>query len=63
MAAKAASVRDSVLNFNVGVLGHIDSGKTALGERLMGSCVICARLNTSTCRLSDITLQCAVSLL
>ena len=32
MAAKGGSVRDSILNFNVGVLGHIDSGKTALGE-------------------------------
>ena len=25
----------TVLNFNVGVLGHVDSGKTSLGE---GSC-------------------------
>lgn len=32
MAAKGSTVRDSILNFNVGVLGHIDSGKTALGE-------------------------------
>ncbi len=29
---KAGGLRETVLNFNVGVLGHIDSGKTALGE-------------------------------
>ena len=28
MAASA----EATLNFNIGVLGHIDSGKTALGE-------------------------------
>ena len=28
----AALDRAKVLNFNVGVLGHIDSGKTSLGE-------------------------------
>lgn len=28
----AALDRTKVLNFNVGVLGHIDSGKTSLGE-------------------------------
>ena len=25
----------AVLNFNVGVLGHVDSGKTSLGEGVM----------------------------
>ncbi len=32
MASKADRLRETVLNFNVGVLGHIDSGKTSLGE-------------------------------
>ena len=27
--------RSTVLNFNVGVLGHIDSGKTSLGESVL----------------------------
>jgi translation elongation factor EF-G len=30
----AALDRAKVLNFNVGVLGHIDSGKTSLGEQI-----------------------------
>lgn len=30
----AALERAKVLNFNVGVLGHIDSGKTSLGEQI-----------------------------
>ena len=34
MAAKpdpSSSERAKILNFNIGVLGHIDSGKTSLG--------------------------------
>ncbi len=35
MAAKKDEVPQSkVLNFNIGVLGHIDSGKTSLGKIL-----------------------------
>lgn len=33
----AAIDRARVLNFNVGVLGHIDSGKTSLGEQIYSS--------------------------
>ena len=39
MAAKDPD-RSKVLNFNVGVLGHIDSGKTSLGELYISHAVL-----------------------
>ncbi len=39
-----------VLNVNVGVLGHVDSGKTSLGERSKHS----DRLHTASCLSSEI---------
>lgn len=35
-AAAAPPAAPRVLNINVGVLGHVDSGKTSLGERMGG---------------------------
>ena len=32
MAAEVRESKAKILNFNVGVLGHIDSGKTSLGR-------------------------------
>ena len=32
MATVATIEKSKILNFNVGVLGHIDSGKTSLGN-------------------------------
>uniref|UniRef100_A0A1X7VU89 Selenocysteine-specific elongation factor n=1 Tax=Amphimedon queenslandica TaxID=400682 RepID=A0A1X7VU89_AMPQE len=34
MAAKGSPERSKVLNFNIGVLGHVDSGKTSLAKAL-----------------------------
>ena len=30
--AEASDTRGRLLNYNVGVLGHVDSGKTSLGK-------------------------------
>lgn len=42
MAEVASTVdKSKVLNFNVGVLGHIDSGKTSLGKSVISPRTFC----------------------
>lgn len=47
MAEVASTVdKSKVLNFNVGVLGHIDSGKTSLGKSIKSPHYLLPRMAT-----------------
>lgn len=41
MGDERGSEAPRLLNINVGVLGHVDSGKTSLGEARLELCLAC----------------------